>query len=72
MTQMRKSESAQNFAAFETLQGKSDKALILLGDHAMRHIPEGYGSLGLPKAEFDRHIAYDIGIEWLRSWLTKD
>jgi len=30
----------------------------------MRHVPEAYGTLGLPSTEFDRHIAYDIGIEW--------
>lgn len=37
--------------------------LVLLGDHAMRRFPEGFGTLGLPKAELERHIAYDIGIE---------
>ena len=26
-------------------------------------LPEEYGDLGLPEAEFDRHIAYDIGVE---------
>jgi predicted N-formylglutamate amidohydrolase len=35
--------------------------LIFLCDHAGREIPDGYGDLGLPKAAFDRHIAYDIG-----------
>jgi predicted N-formylglutamate amidohydrolase len=25
--------------------------------------PQEYGDLGLPAAEFDRHIAYDIGVE---------
>src|SRR5690606_36444959 len=28
-----------------------------------RELPEEYGTLGLPAAEFDRHIAYDIGVE---------
>ncbi|TIP31930.1 MAG: N-formylglutamate amidohydrolase, partial [Mesorhizobium sp.] len=32
-------------------------------DHARRDLPEEYGSLGLPASEFDRHIAYDIGVE---------
>ena len=36
---------------------------MLLADHARRDLPEEYGSLGLPAAEFDRHIAYDIGVE---------
>lgn len=65
------SESAENFAAFETLKGKKGQSLILLGDHAMRHLPKNYGSLGLPKAEFNRHIAYDIGIEWFLRHLNQ-
>lgn len=36
---------------------------MLVGDHARRDLPEEYGDLGLPAAEFDRHIAYDIGVE---------
>jgi predicted N-formylglutamate amidohydrolase len=36
---------------------------VLLADHARRDLPEDYGSLGLPAAEFERHIAYDIGVE---------
>jgi predicted N-formylglutamate amidohydrolase len=35
---------------------------LLLGDHAGREIPRSLGDLGLPGAEFDRHIAWDIGI----------
>src|SRR5690606_10644857 len=34
-----------------------------VADHARRGLPEEYGSLGLPVHEFDRHIAYDIGVE---------
>ena len=30
-------------------------------DHAGRRIPKALGDLGLPAAEFDRHIAWDIG-----------
>lgn len=36
---------------------------MLIADHARRDLPEEYGSLGLPAAEFERHIAYDIGVE---------
>ena len=36
---------------------------MLVADHARRDLPEEYGDLGLPAAEFDRHIAYDIGVE---------
>jgi predicted N-formylglutamate amidohydrolase len=34
---------------------------VLLCEHASRLLPGGYGRLGLPIAEFDRHIAWDIG-----------
>jgi predicted N-formylglutamate amidohydrolase len=37
--------------------------LVLLADHARRDLPDEYGSLGLPASEFERHIAYDIGVE---------
>lgn len=35
--------------------------LVLLCDHAGNAFPPGYGTLGLPAAEIERHIAYDIG-----------
>jgi predicted N-formylglutamate amidohydrolase len=35
--------------------------LIILCDHASNALPGEYGALGLPPAEFQRHIAYDIG-----------
>jgi predicted N-formylglutamate amidohydrolase len=34
---------------------------VLLCEHASRLLPKGCGRLGLPAAEFDRHIAWDIG-----------
>jgi len=52
-------------AVFEILPGEVDAGLILLCDHASNHVPEEYGSLGLLPAEFERHIAYDIGAEAL-------
>jgi len=54
-----------DFRPFEIISGNRDKGMVILGDHAMRHLPERYGSLGLPEAAFSRHIAYDIGIESL-------
>lgn len=36
-------------------------APLILCDHARNALPAEYGSLGLPPAQFDRHIAYDIG-----------
>lgn len=35
--------------------------LLLLCDHAGNAFPPGYGTLGLPRSELQRHIAYDIG-----------
>jgi predicted N-formylglutamate amidohydrolase len=51
------------FAPFEVIEGARDRGLVLVADHARRDLPDEYGSLGLPAAEFDRHIAYDIGVE---------
>jgi predicted N-formylglutamate amidohydrolase len=34
---------------------------VLLCEHASNFIPEEYAALGLPAAELERHIAYDIG-----------
>ncbi len=55
----------QEFNPYEIIPGDYDRALVLLGDHAMNHLPERYGRLGLPETAFSRHIAYDIGIEAL-------
>jgi predicted N-formylglutamate amidohydrolase len=35
---------------------------FLTCDHAGRRIPKTLGDMGLPAAEFDRHIAWDIGM----------
>ncbi|MEW9805847.1 N-formylglutamate amidohydrolase [Mesorhizobium sp. ZMM04-5] len=51
------------FAPFEVVEGDRRMGLVLVADHARRDLPAEYGDLGLPAAEFDRHIAYDIGVE---------
>src|SRR5882672_4450553 len=51
------------FAPFVIVDGDRKRGIVLLGDHARRELPQEYGSLGLPAKEFDRHIAYDIGVE---------
>lgn len=51
------------FAPFEIIEGARDRGLVLLADHARRDLPDEYGDLGLPPEEFERHIAYDIGVE---------
>lgn len=40
----------------------SPSPLVLLCDHAGRRVPGRLGDLGLPPEEFERHIAWDIGI----------
>ncbi|MDE1173721.1 MAG: N-formylglutamate amidohydrolase [Parvibaculaceae bacterium] len=40
-------------------------------DHASRLLPPGYGSLGLPASEFDRHIASDIGAAGVSRGLSR-
>ena len=51
------------FAPFDIVEGDRRRGIVLLADHARRDLPDDYGSLGLPATEFDRHIAYDIGVE---------
>jgi predicted N-formylglutamate amidohydrolase len=51
------------FAPYEIIEGDRKRGIVLLGDHAKRALPDEYGDLGLPPAEFQRHIAYDIGVE---------
>jgi predicted N-formylglutamate amidohydrolase len=38
-------------------------SLVLTCDHAGRRVPRRLGRLGLPEEAFERHIAWDIGIE---------
>lgn len=43
----------------ENAEGASP--VLLVCEHASRHIPEAYGGLGLGEADLARHIAWDIG-----------
>lgn len=61
-----------NMCAFEVLEGKYDSGLVLLADHAMARVPAEYGDLGLDRSVFERHIAYDIGIEALTRALSAE
>lgn len=49
--------------SFARIPGDLKRGLILLADHARNYLPAEYGSLGLPPQQFERHIAYDIGVE---------
>ncbi len=44
------------------LPGRADRGLVVLCDHAGNALPADYGTLGLPAAQLERHIAYDIGV----------
>lgn len=59
------------FSPFEVLNGDYAQGMLLIADHASRAVPEGYGSLGLEPHIFDRHIAYDIGVEILTRTLAQ-
>ncbi len=59
------------FAPIEVVEGSRDRGLVLIADHAGRGLPEEYGDLGLPAAEFDRHIAYDIGVRRVTQTLAR-
>jgi predicted N-formylglutamate amidohydrolase len=49
------------FAPVEIIPGNLAADLLILVDHATNRMPTEYGTLGLPPAELERHIAYDIG-----------
>jgi predicted N-formylglutamate amidohydrolase len=51
------------FSPFDLIEGDRTSGLVLVADHARRELPDDYGDLGLPAPEFERHIAYDIGVE---------
>jgi predicted N-formylglutamate amidohydrolase len=47
--------------SYTVIGGRADAGIIILCDHAGNAFPPGYGTLGLPEKELQRHIAYDIG-----------
>lgn len=47
--------------AFTVVGGGIAGGVIVLCDHASNDLPAEYGTLGLDRHQFDRHIAYDIG-----------
>ena len=60
-----------DFSPFRIVEGNRASGLVLLCDHARNALPTEYGTLGLPKSEFERHIAYDIGAEALTLGLAE-
>jgi len=57
--------------SFARIDGNLKRGLILLADHARNTIPPEYGALGLPPEQFERHIAYDIGVEAVTRGLAR-
>lgn len=53
--------AAADTETYEIVAGRAGAGLVLICDHAGNAFPPGYGTLGLPASELDRHIAYDIG-----------
>ena len=43
---------------------------VLVADHAGRAVPRALGDLGVPPAEMERHIAWDIGVAELAEALS--
>jgi len=52
---------AAGLSPVETIAGPLTAGVLLVCDHASNALPPGYGTLGLPAAALERHIAYDIG-----------
>ncbi|GGE03894.1 N-formylglutamate amidohydrolase [Aureimonas endophytica] len=58
-------------APVESLNEGGSSDIVLVCEHAGNRLPPGYGTLGLPAAEFERHIAYDIGAGALTEALSR-
>jgi len=54
--------AADEPAPVRVINGGGAGPFLLTADHAGRLIPRALGDLGVPAAEMDRHIAWDIGI----------
>ncbi len=52
---------ADDFPPFTLVDGDPAAGVLVICDHADNRLPPEYGDLGLPAAEFRRHIAYDPG-----------
>ncbi|HEX3574197.1 MAG TPA: N-formylglutamate amidohydrolase [Rhodopila sp.] len=54
--------TAEDPSPVRVLRETATSDLFLTADHAGRVIPKALGDLGVPEAERERHIAWDIGI----------
>jgi predicted N-formylglutamate amidohydrolase len=63
--------AADEPAPFRVENPDSICPILFTADHAGRLIPRALHNLGLPPAELDRHIAWDIGIDATTAQLAK-
>ena len=63
--------AAEAAEGFEVVGGAATRGLVILCDHASNALPVEYGTLGLPPAELERHIAWDIGAAGVTRHLSK-
>ena len=54
----------------EEIDGDPASGALFLCDHASNALPQAYGTLGLPPADLNRHIAFDIGAAWVTRHLA--
>jgi predicted N-formylglutamate amidohydrolase len=47
-------------------------ANLIIADHASNQIPAEFAALGMPHSQLQRHIAYDIGVEWMARALAQE
>lgn len=59
-----------NNDAAEVLNPRGQGRLLLICDHASNQVPADLADLGLPRAELDRHIGWDIGAAALTRLLS--
>ncbi|MCD7098161.1 N-formylglutamate amidohydrolase [Stenotrophomonas sp. MMGLT7] len=57
--------------AFEVLNARGRSPWLLIADHAGQRVPRSLAQLGLPQAELDRHIGWDIGIAGVTAELAR-
>jgi predicted N-formylglutamate amidohydrolase len=58
-------------APFTIHRAHGGSPFVLIADHAGQRIPARLGDLGLPQAELDRHIGWDIGIAGVAERLSE-
>lgn len=53
------------------VNGGGRSSCVLVCEHASNRLPKSLGTLGLPEAELQRHIAWDIGAEQVARLLSR-